>query len=112
MTVGARTTSIILNTTPLSVLPGSTGAVLTNKDIGKCPHIVKQKEVISLHCDRTCDKEVWTEASSLSAGCYFHLAMNSLMRSVLSVPGFVMFWIRMFSYLYYMGLCAARGLKG
>lgn len=67
MTVGARTTSIILNTMLLLVLTCPTRAVLTNKGIGKRLHIVKQKEVISLHCDRICDKEVWTEASSLSS---------------------------------------------
>lgn len=66
MTAGARTTSIILNTMLLLVLTCPTRAVLTNKGIGKCPHIVKQKEVISLHCERICDKEVWTEANGLS----------------------------------------------
>lgn len=50
--------------------------------------------------------------AAFPACCYFHLAMNSLVRSVLSVPGFVMFWVGMFSYLYYMGLCAAPCLKG
>jgi len=38
--------------------------------------------------------------------------MNNLVRSVLSLPGFVMFWVGMFSYLYYMDLHAAPGLKG
>lgn len=38
--------------------------------------------------------------------------MNSLVRSVLSVPGFVMVWVEMFSYLYYMDPCAAPDLKG
>lgn len=33
------------------------------------------------------------------------------MRAVLSVPGFVMFCVRRFPYLYYMDLCAAPGLK-
>lgn len=108
--MGARTTFIILNTMLLLVLTCPTRAVLTNEGTGKCPHIVKQKEVISLHCDMMCDKEVWTTA--FSARCYFYWAMNSLVRSVLSVPGFVMFCIRRFSYLYYMDLCAAPDLKG
>lgn len=56
MTAGARTTSIILNTMLPLVLTCPTRAVLTNKGIGKCPHIVKQKEVISLRCDRICDR--------------------------------------------------------
>lgn len=50
--------------------------------------------------------------AAFPACCYFHLATNSLVRSVLSVLGFVMFWVGMFSYLYYMDLCAALGLKG
>lgn len=110
VTVGARSTSIILNTMLLLVLTCPTGAVLTNEGTGKCPHIVKQKKVISLHCDMLYDKEVWTAA--FSASCYFHWAMNSLVRSVLSVPGFVMLCVRRFSYLYCMDLCAAPGLKG
>lgn len=110
MTVGARTTSIILNTMLLLVLTCPTRAVLTNEGTGKCPHIVKQKKVISLHCDMMYDEEVWTTAFSDS--CCFHWAMDSPVRSVLSVPGFVMLCVRRFSYLYYMDLCAAAGLKG
>jgi len=69
--VCARTTSIILSAMLLLILTCPTRAVLTNKGIGKCPHIVKQKEVISLHCDRICDKEVWTEESCLSSWLLF-----------------------------------------
>lgn len=46
------TTYIILNTLLLLVLTCSARVVLTKKCIGKCPHIVKQKEDISLHYDR------------------------------------------------------------
>lgn len=60
-----RTSSIILNTMLLLVVTCPTRAVLTNKGFGKRPHIVKQKEVISLHCARACDKEVWAEAKQL-----------------------------------------------
>lgn len=59
------TSSIILNTMLLVVVTCPTRAVLTNKAVGKCPHIVKQKEVISLHCARACDTGVWAEAKHL-----------------------------------------------
>lgn len=63
---GARTASIVSDTMLLLVLTCPTRAVMTNNGTGKYPRIVKHKGVISLRCDRICDKEVWTGASSLS----------------------------------------------
>lgn len=91
MTVGARTTSIILNTMLLLVLTCPTRAVLTNKGIGKCPHTVKQRRLFPYVVAGYVIKRYGQKQAAFPACCYFHLAMNSLVRSVLSVPGFVMF---------------------